>query len=1107
MITLRGSKSIPLTFFTLCLVLAIACIVPDSGEAQVLYGTIVGNVNDASGAAVPGATVSVTNKDTNVSRETITNEAGVYTLSNVLTGTYSVKVSLTGFKEFTKTDVIVTVNNVTRVDAVLEVGNLTETVTVAAEATPLQTDKTDVHKELTSKEVTDLPTNIYRNYQSLIDLVPGTTPSAFQNAVTDTPARGLTTNVNGTARNSNNTRLDGAATVLTWLPHHVVYVAPHESIQTVNVSTNNFDAEQGLAGGAAITVQTKSGTNQWRGVAFEYFMNSIFRAKNFFTPVGSGVPKYIQNLYGGTLGGPIKKDKLFFFTSWEGMKERQNFSNLRTIATSALRAGDFTGTGTTVYDPTTGNLDGSGRTPFLDNKIPASRISNVAKKMIDLMPATNLSGFVNNYYASAPQFYDRNNYDFKVDWVRSPKNTIWGKYSLLNSPAYCSFALGKAGGPGQGTGSCGAGQGNTRVQLATLGGTYTLSSRFLIDGTIGFSRYAHRTRGPDFGTNFGSDVLGIPGTNGSDPRQSGIPIFTISGYETMGNANNWSPIDRHDNTWTGTTNASWSRGRHDLRFGLDISRQHMNHWQPELGGRSPRGQFVFTGGVTALRGGASPNRFNAWGDFLLGLPQNLGKALQFYDPMTTREWLFGLYFRDRWQLNPKLTLTLGLRWEYYPLMTRERNGLERYDFDDGKVYIGRYGDLDDNVGISVSKRLFAPRVGFAYRLSDKGVIRGGYGITVDPYGTARPLRSPYPVVIFSDNEGPNTFQPFGTIEKGIPPIVGPDITKGIIDIPGTVGTRTIRKGEFRRGYIQSFNLIYERQLPGKLVGSVGYIATRSVRQFATLNLNAAPPGGGSSGRPLFVKFRRSATTEIHEPWQTALYDSMQATLDRRFSGGLFLKTSYTWSKAINFQDNSGEGCCTFMYPTYWSRQRAMAGYDRTHIFRLAWMYELPFGSNKRWAQTGFGKALLGGWQVSGIFSAYSGTPFTVGASAASLNAPGNGQTADQVKTEIAKLGGIGVNNPWLDPTAYKAVTEARFGNVGRNGLRGPGYGNIDVGLLRTFKFTERLEMQFRAESFNFTNTPHFNNPGSDVSNASTFLSITSAADDARNFRFALRLSF
>jgi hypothetical protein len=1094
---------------------ALLSLASPSLDAQVLYGTIVGNVKDTTQAAVPGATVTIINPKTNVTREAITNESGAYTVSNIIPGPYTVKVSLTGFKEFSQTDVQVSINTVTRVDATLDVGSISETVTVAAQATPLQTDKTDVNKEISSKEITDLPLGQYRNYQSLLDLVPGVTPSGFQNAVADTPELALTTNVNGTARNSNNTRLDGATTVLTWLPHHTLYVAPQESIQTVSVSTNNFDAEQGMAGGAAITVQTKTGSNEFHAVVFEYHTNSRLRAKNFFIPQGTGVPKNILNMYGGTLGGPIKKDKLFFFTSFEGLRQRQNGSALVTVPTALHRTGDFSDVNARLFDPLTGNVNGSGRTEFAGSVIPANRISPIAAKVMALVPLPNLPGYTSNYYASGPGSLDRDNYDFKVDWVRSPKNTIWTKYSRMNAFTHCEPRLKAA----IGAGLCGGiGDAITRVQLATLGATFVISPKFLVDGTIGFSRYYHTTHGVDYGTNIGSDVLGIPGTNGPDPRQSGFPILAISSYETIGNPETWSPVERRDNSWTYTTNASWSRGKHDVRFGMDVARQHMNHWQPELGGRSARGNLRFGGGATTTVGGPGTNRYNSLAQFLLGFTDNMGTALQNYDPMTTREWLIGLYFRDRWQVSRKLTLTLGLRYEYFPLMTRAHTGIERYDLDENKVYLGRLGGVEDNVGVHVSKLGFAPRVGFAYRMGEKGVLRAGYGITIDPYPSARPLRSPYPVVIFSDHLAPNSRSYIGTLATGIPAIVRPDLSSGIIDIPPTIGTRTVEKGEFKRGYIQSFNVTYEHQLPFRLVGSVGYVATRSIHQFATIELNTAPVDGGNAGKELFKKFGRSASTGLHSPWQTSEYDSLQATLDRRFSGGLFVKNSYTWSHAIGYNANSGEGCCTFTHPSVQHRQRATQDYDRTHMFKSGWIWELPFGANKRWAQEGFGKALLGGWQLNGIFSAYSGTPFTVTSNGTSLNAPGNTQVADQVLPVVKKLGDIGRNVPFYDPLAFRPVTEVRFGNSGRNSLRGPGFGSLDAGLFRKFQISEDVDIEFRADARNLTNTPHFNNPGANASNmtfnpdgsllsSGNFMSITSARADERQFRFGLRLSF
>jgi hypothetical protein len=1100
-----------------CVALLLLCTSVNQASAQVLYGQLVGNVKDASNAVIPGAAVTATNVNTNQVKETLANDAGQYTFRELQPGTYTLKVSVPGFKEFIRSEILVTINNITRIDVTMEIGSQSETVTVSADAARLQTDKADVHKELSTKEVTNLPLSNYRNYQSLIDLVPGSTPASFQNASVDTPARSLTTNINGVGRFNNNTRLDGALNIMPWLPHHAAYVAPQESIQTVNISTNSFDAEQGLAGGAAITVQTKSGTNEIHGVAFMYHRNNAFDAKNFFTPQTSEAPKYLLTMYGGNVGGPIIKDKLFFFANYDGMRDRQSYSNFFTVATQAMRGGDFSATGATIFDPTTGDLtNGRNRTAFAGNIIPANRISSVAQKMLSLQPLPNLAGFVNNYYTSAPRVFNRDMYDFKGDWVRNPKNTIWFKYSLMNSMVQSEYAFGEAGGSALSPDG-GAGKGNVRVHVGTLGGYYAITPRFLVDGTIGITRYVNSVRQPDFGVNFGLDVLKIPGTNGPDPRQSGKPMFSISGYSTLGMTDTWVPVDRHDYTYTYTANASWSKGKHDIRFGPDVSRYGMNHWQPESG-NGPRGTFTFNGGATALNGGAPSNRFNGMGDFLLGLPQTIEKSLQFYDPMSTREWQIAFYFRDRWQVTSNLTLTLGLRWEYYPLMDRGFHGIERYDPETNRMLIGGYGGVDWDADTTVSKRLFAPRFGLAYRLGKEGVIRAGYGITYDPYNLGRPMRSPYPAVIQFSQNGPTSYVPYGDIIRGIPPIATPDITQGSIPIPGTISTRTLAPGEFQRGYVQSWNLTYERPLFFDLVGNIGYVGTRAIEivSGSYWPMNNAAPGTGQAGRPLNKKFGRTASTDLLQPWTGSIYHSMQTSLERRFTAGLMLKTVYTWAHSID--NNSTDSTFYFALPEYMDRNRASSSFDRRHNFRTAFIYELPWGPGRRWAKDGFVSSIFGGWQINGIFSAVTGRPFTVGTSGSSLNAPGSNQVADQVLEEVKKLGNIGVGVPFFDPNAYRPVTQARFGNSGRNAIYGPGMVNMDFGIFRAFKITEGKELQFRAEAFNLTNTPHFNNPSASASDmqlnpngtiksSGNFMSITSAQADQRTFRFGLRFSF
>jgi hypothetical protein len=1083
-------------------------------QAQVLYGTLVGTVEDPSRAAVPEASVKLASPGTGLTRETSTDVDGRFQFTDVHPGAYTLTVSRAGFRAYIKTGVEITINTVSRVDVQLEVGAITEAVTVAASAAVLQTDKADVHTEIGSSEVGNLPLPAYRNYQSLINLVPGATPARTQNATIASPGRALATHVNGTPQNNNNNRLDGTNNVRATLPHQAHYIPPVESIETVNVSTNNFDADQGFAGGAAVAVVTKSGTNEFHGVVFENHRNSALQAKDFFYR-DAKPRKNIMNMFGGVLGGPIKKDKLFFLSSWERMMEREAESGLYTIPTADQRTGDLSlnvpGAYGVIYDPMTGKPDGTGRTPFAGNLVPLARQSAITRKLQALIPAPNQPGVTNNYFASKPMTFNRDCVDAKVNWAATDRTAVWGKYSVMHATVTSPPVLDAAGGPGL---PWGAGTGHTLAQLVTVAGTHTFSPTMAMDMNLGFTRFAGETLGWDYGKDFG---LGIPGTNGPDIRQSGMPIFTFSsGYTTLGQTESWIPKILYDNSITYNANLGWNKGAHDIRIGVDLAREMQNHWHPEIGS-GPRGGANFDANVTALNGGAIARQYNAYAAFLLGLPQSMGKSVQVYNPYTTtREWREALYFRDRWQATRNLTISLGLRWEYYPTMVRKDHGIERYDPATNKVLIGGLGGNPNDGGTTNSKRDFAPRIGIAYRLGQKAVIRTGYGISIDPYLISASMLTPYPAAISSTFvDAQNTpYGPYGPIEKGFPEIPVPDLSSGVVSIPAVVSTGSLEKGPYRRGYVQSFNFIVQRELPWNLVGSVGYVGTRSVRQLLGININAAQQlNAGTVGRPLYVLFGRSADTTVYRNMAGSTYDSLQATLDRRFTNGVSIKTAYTWGKAINLSDDSAGGL-TWLVLSQFARNRAVAGYDRTHNFRFASVAELPFGAGKRWAnQNPAARMLLGGWQVNGIFSAYSGLPFTVTSSSTKINAPGNTQTADQVKSTVQKLGGIGPGQPFFDTTAFAPVNDIRFGTSGRNILRGPGVVNLDAGLFRQFRLSERWRMQFRAESLNLTNTPHFANPDSSATSA-TFMIISSTSGQdtnlegqARTIRFALRVNF
>src|SRR3989442_11257789 len=445
----------------------LALICAQFAQAQVLYGLVSGTVTDQSGAGVPKAHAVVTNRATGVAREADADDNGHYTITDVAPGEYDLKVTASGFKPLTQTNLSVGANTVTNGDAKLQVGTMSEQVTVEASVVNLQTEKTDLHTELSEKAILNMPLNQYRNFQTLINLVPGATPGRFQNAIADTPERALSTNINGTNRNNNNTRVDGAADVFVWLPHHAVYIPPAETVQEVNISTNNFDPEQGMTGGAAITVITKSGTNQFHGVGFEYFQNQALRAKQFFETGPKGDSKL--NDFGGTFGGPVKKDKLFFFGSYDGTYERDNRNTgLVTLPTAAIRAGDFSGILTKIYDPTTGSTDGTGRSQLVassnsgspnfnpacpnaagcPNIIPSARIDAITQKILALIPPTISSGNTDNYSKSATQKLNRNNFDAKVDWNRTSRHSIFAKYIAMNS------ALHGVASPGAVLGDC-----------------------------------------------------------------------------------------------------------------------------------------------------------------------------------------------------------------------------------------------------------------------------------------------------------------------------------------------------------------------------------------------------------------------------------------------------------------------------------------------------------------------------------------------------------------------------------------------------------------------------------------------------------------------------
>ena len=503
--------------------------------AQVLYGSLVGNVKDASDAAIPNAAVTVKEMETGLSRETRSGEAGQYLFPTLPGGRYEIAVTKSGFSTFRTKDVSVSANATTRVDSVLQVGAVTESVQVEAAPPALQTDRAEVRREIGARQLVNAPLPPGRNYTQMFKVLPGFTYPKNGNGPSVDPSRAALYNVNGTSRSSNAVRLDGAGVNQIWLPHLPGYTPALESIETVNVTTNSFDAETGLAGGAAINVQVKSGGNDLHGSLFEYHNSNATKAKPFFLPAGERKPKAIFNQMGGTVGGPIVRNKLFFFGSYEGTFDRQFATRLDTVPTSAIRAGDMAASPTLIYDPSTGAANGSGRMAFPNQRIPAARMDPIALKLQNMLPQPTFpAALAANLFSQGAYKFNSHKMDAKINWNPGMKLTIFARGGIQDHAFESGPILGELiGAPFYSPASVAGPTYGTTGNMA-VGATYVLSPNFILDGNFGYTAYDANSEELGLGKNIGLDTLGIPGTNGTRRFESGWPRFTVSNYATMG---------------------------------------------------------------------------------------------------------------------------------------------------------------------------------------------------------------------------------------------------------------------------------------------------------------------------------------------------------------------------------------------------------------------------------------------------------------------------------------------------------------------------------------------------------------------------------------------
>jgi outer membrane receptor protein involved in Fe transport len=1125
---------------------------PAPAVGQSVNATLLGTVTDSTGAAVAGAKVEIREVNTGITRTAETNDSGNYVFSNLEPGRYEVAAGKTGFKRVVHDAVDVLVNTTVRVDLKLEPGTINETIEVRAETPILQTDSVDTGRKIETRQVEDLPLTFNRNFQSLLNLVPGTTRAHREHSAFFNAQDSLRTEVNGQSGLANNLQFEGLNdNERTGLLS--IYIPPIEAIQTVDVTTSSYDAELGRANGAVTNVILKSGTNEFHGAAYEINRISALAAVPFFqnTAVTPKVPS-VYNYYGANIGGPIWKNKTFFFGDFLRINDHQGQFNQATVPPAAFRNGDFSGTTVKIYDPATGNASGVGRTQFVassnpsdpkynpactnsagcPNMIPIARISPITKAILAKIPLPNVPGKgltdTNNFQGPTKFIKNTTSFDVKIDHNINQSNRLSGRFSFSDQNLSQAPVFGLIGGPSNGAFS---GTGTQRFWDVAVNYYRVFSPTLIMEIRAGVDHYRNVANNTDRGKAVKDEIgVDIPGANLGDLNTSGMPCIVLDNNNNNNCLAGYSaslPWIRGETNLNVANNWTKIRGNHTFKWGVDYHRlrDDLAQWQDQ----NPRGVFRFTANVTSSA--TTPptttnNQTNPVASFLLDTPNSAGRDVPLNAKAFRGNELFA-YAADKWQLSQKLTLDLGLRWEFYPPFTPRRAGsFSNFDPVTKSLIVAGVGGNPLDAGRTTNYHDFAPRLGIAYRLTEKTVVRGGFALSYFPYPD-NDYAFNFPVLqnnAFPDGCGCGFGQsqvsggPLISMAGGFPaPIVASTPANGIIPVTGTVGTTKLLNQNytavslnFREPYTESWNLAVQRSLPLKLVLEAAYVGNHGVDIPTVYNLNAARVAGtGDRGRPLFPL---TGTVALKFQGTSSNYHALQAKLDRKLSNSLLITTAYTYSKAMGYAtdgentSNSTVGGLAF-YIGDIRRNYSPLYFNRTHTFVQSVILELPFGKGQRFLTSGVAGKILGGWEISSVLTAMTGLPLQI-TGGSILTAPGNTGVPDRIGT-IKVLHGIG-SSPWFDvtrgtnpsdgllclgvvcqaPSCLSPSPTCRVGNIARRVFSGPGLFNFDASLFRRFRMTERLGLEFRAEAFSVTNTPHFDRPGTNFDSTSSFGVVT-----------------
>jgi hypothetical protein len=1083
----------------LLLALALVLGLQAVAYAQTGAASITGIVTDQSGAAAPGVTVTATNQATNVPYTAVSNATGNYDILSVPVGTYVVKAALSGFKTTTTRVMTLEAKQIARVDLKMEVGALEDTVEVTAQAPVLQTETATVGEVLSGRTVESLPLN-GRNSSQLALLMPG---AITPNPQAQTASGGYSARpfINGNREQTNNFMVDGIDMNET-VDNRIAYQPSPDAIAEISVETNNYAADIGNVAGGVISNVIKSGANQFRGNAFEFYRTTGLNANSWANNrSGAKRPELTQHIFGATLGGPIIKNKLFFFVDYQGTIRDQPGQTTASVAPAAWRVGDLSSLTAKVIDPLTG-------VQFPNNQIPLSRISPTAIAILNSqyypLPNREVTGVSGNYVGDTLTTTRANQGDIRLDWNASANDKLFTRFSIAE---YTSKGEQTAFPLLLGSYT------ETPFRNLAVNWSHVFSSSLINEVLVGYNSINN--------VNWLNDWGGIGDANATFNIPGGQPLPGLSainwgsGLSTIGSA-----ATLEDNLPKGyqlNDKLTWIKGRHSLKMGGQFLRYVQRRYY--AGNNGALGTFSYAGTWTGV----------PFADFLLDQVSGKGRGGGDRDnPWTHLTNRISLYVQDDFRIRPDLTLNLGLRWAYSSPFVEKDNKQSNFDVapplgnGTGVQTFAKDGSVEDRALYKPYYNGWEPRVGFAWRPSDKWVVRGGYGISQYMEGTGSNLRLPMnPPFFFESNVVYDKSSGAGTITTGFAEL-----------IPGTTPTGNVRAfaTDLRPQFTQQWNVFVERMLTSSMSVNVGYVGHHATHLVAPVEGNQPLPGVGDPStwaplaqrRPLYEEQPLITTIATTASVARSNYNALQASVRQRTFHGLEFMASYTFGKVLTnnlgyygSSYTAGEGAYWMnAYEPEWNYGRAF--FDVRHNFVLAANYELPFGKGMKWGSEwgGLTDAILGGWKVSAIFQARTGIPITVtDGRGSSLQAVRGNERPNCIGDPVPSNQGMTsdpnapADSKWININAFEAAAKGTWGNCGIGVLSGPGYSNVDLTLAKRFNMGGTRQLELRAEAFNALNHPNWTMPGRNIGDTNTFGIITGTVNEPRIIQLAVKFYF